>query len=171
MLAKLRIANQLAEVLLCVLLLFLMSQISIPLQPVPITLQTLGVMIIGLRCNRKVAFYSVLTYLSLGAIGCPVFVNFSSGIIRPTTGYFIGFLVAVSVMNSVSESLKNKALIRNLLSCIAGTITIFVCGISWLAVYLGLKQAIVVGLLPFIIPGIVKILLLVGVLQYLNHDK
>lgn len=68
--------STLAEILSCVLLLFLMAQISIPLQPVPITLQTLGVMLIGLKFHRRTAFYSVLTYLSLGAAGLPVLANF-----------------------------------------------------------------------------------------------
>ena len=168
--------NQLTELLLCVLLLFLMAQVSIPLQPVPITLQTLGVMIIGLKFNRKTAFYSVLTYISLGAIGFPVLANFSGGyhiFLGPTGGYLIGCLAAVIVMSNVNELLKPKykSLICNSLSCLAGTIVIFICGVSWLAIYVGIKQAIIVGILPFIIPGVIKIFLLVTALQYLGYTK
>ncbi|WP_425385866.1 biotin transporter BioY [Wolbachia endosymbiont (group A) of Barypeithes pellucidus] len=165
--------STLTEILSCVLLLFLMAQISIPLQPVPITLQTLGVMLIGLKFNRRTAFYSVLTYLSLGAIGFPVLANFSGGyhiFLRPTGGYLIGCLAAVIVMGEVNEllSLKCELLARNSFSCIVGTAMIFICGTSWLAVYLGLEQAIMVGVLPFILPGLVKIFLLVAALQYLK---
>jgi biotin transport system substrate-specific component len=69
----------LTEIFSCVLLLFLMAHASIPLQPVPITLQSLGIMLIGLKFSRKTAFYSVLTYMLLGAAGFPIFANFSGG--------------------------------------------------------------------------------------------
>lgn len=165
--------STLAEILSCVLLLFLMAQISVPLQPVPITLQTLGVMLIGLKFNRRTAFYSVLIYLSLGAAGFPVFANFSSGyhiFLGPTGGYLIGCLAAVMVMNKVNELLnsKYKSFVCNSLSCLAGTAVIFICGVSWLSVYFGLERAIMVGVLPFILPGLVKIFLLVAALQYLK---
>ncbi|MDR2831345.1 MAG: biotin transporter BioY [Rickettsiales bacterium] len=150
-----------------------MAQISIPLQSVPITLQTLGVMLIGLKFNRKTAFYSVLTYISLGAIGFPVLANFSGGyhiFLGPTGGYLIGCLAAVMVMGEVNELLNSKyrSFVCNSLSCLAGTIIIFICGVSWLAIYMGIKQAIIVGVLPFILPGLVKIFLLVAALQYLK---
>lgn len=165
-----QLINQLSGIVLCVLLLFLTAQISIPLQPVPITLQTLGVMIVGLRFNCKVAFYSVLTYISLGAIGLPVFANFSGDLFRPAAGYLIGFLPAVVVMSRIME-FKHESFIGNFLSCLAGTTIIFICGVSWLSIYMGLKQAVVVGVLPFIIPGMIKIFLLVTALQYLNYTK
>jgi biotin transport system substrate-specific component len=165
--------STLIEILSCILLLFLTTQISIPLQPAPITLQSLGVMLIGLKFNRKTAFYSVLTYLSLGAVGLPVFANFSGGyhiLFGPTGGYLFGFLAAVMVMGEVNKLLDSKceSLIHNSLSCLAGTAMIFICGVSWLAIFVGLKQAIMVGVLPFILPGLVKIFLLVAALQYLK---
>ncbi|WCR54230.1 MAG: Biotin transporter BioY [Wolbachia endosymbiont of Ctenocephalides orientis wCori] len=161
----------LIEIFCCTLLLFLTAQISIPLQPVPITLQTLGVMFIGLKFNSRTAFCSVFTYILLGTIGAPVFANFSGGyhiILGQTGGYLIGCLAAVIVMDEINKLLKPKygLLVCNFVSCLAGTITIFVCGISWLAIYLGLKQAMTVGLLPFIFPGFIKIVLLVATLQY-----
>lgn len=168
--------NQLIEVLSCILLLFLMAQISIPLQPVPITLQTLGVMLIGLKFNHQTAFYSVLTYISLGAAGFPVLANFSGGyhiFFGPTGGYLIGCLAAVIVMSSVNELLKPKykSLICNSLSCLAGTIVIYICGVSWLAIYVGIKQAMMVGILPFILPGLIKIFLLVAALKYFDSNN
>ncbi|QOD38456.1 biotin transporter BioY [Candidatus Wolbachia massiliensis] len=165
--------STLAEILSCVLLLFLMSQISIPLQHVPITLQSLGVMLIGLKFSRRTAFYSVLTYLSLGAAGLPIFADFSGGyhiFLGPTGGYLVGFLAAVIVMSKVNELLNSKCgpLMRNSLSCLAGTAMIYICGVSWLAIYVGLKQAAMVGFLPFILSGLVKVFLLVAALQYLK---
>ncbi|UPA55330.1 biotin transporter BioY [Wolbachia pipientis] len=164
--------STLAEILSCVLLLFLMAQISVPLQPVPITLQTLGVMLIGLKFNRRTAFYSMLTYLSLGAAGFPVFANFCGYhiFLGPTGGYLIGCLAAVMVMSKVNELLNSeyKSFVCDSSSCLAGTVVIFICGVGWLAIYVGLEQAIMVGILPFILPGLVKIFLLVAALQYLK---
>ncbi|WP_410530035.1 biotin transporter BioY [Wolbachia endosymbiont (group A) of Ennomos erosarius] len=107
-------------------------------------------MLIGLKFNRRTAFYSVLTYLSLGAAGLPVLANFSGGyhaLLGPTGGYLIGCLVAVIMMGEVNEllSLRCELLARNSFSCIVGTAMIFICGASCLAVYLGLEQAIMVG--------------------------
>lgn len=165
--------STLVEIFFCVLFLFLMTQIRIPLRPVPITLQSLGVMLIGLKFNRKTAFYSVLTYLSLGTAGLPIFAGFPSGyhiLLGPTGGYLIGFLAAVMAMSEVNELLDSKceSLMRNSLSCLVGTVVIFIYGVSWLAIHVGLKQAIMVGVLPFILPGLVKIFLLVAALQYLK---
>ncbi|MGL9688340.1 MAG: biotin transporter BioY [Wolbachia sp.] len=165
--------STLVEIFFCVLFLFLVTQMRIPLQPVPITLQSLGVMLIRLKFNRKTAFYSVLTYLSLGTAGLPIFADFSSGyhtLLGPTGGYLIGFLAAVMAMDEVNELLDSKceSLVRNSLSCLAGTAVIFIYGISWLAIHVGLKQAIMIGVLPFILPSLVKIFLLVATLQYLK---
>nr|WP_246168569.1 biotin transporter BioY [Wolbachia endosymbiont of Ctenocephalides felis wCfeT] len=130
-------------------------------------------MLIGLKFNRKTAFHSVLTYLSLGAAGFPVFANFSGGyhiFLGPTGGYLIGCLAAIMVMSRVNEILRFKygLLMRNSLSCLASTTVIFICGVSWLAICVGLGQAISDGMLPFILPGLVKIFLLVAALQYLE---
>ncbi|AOV88541.1 hypothetical protein WH35_05310, partial [Wolbachia endosymbiont of Drosophila incompta] len=105
--------------------------------------------------------------------GLPVLANFSGGyhaLLGPTGGYLIGCLAAVMVMSKVNELLnsKYKSFVCNSLSCLAGTVVIFICGVSWLAVYLGLGQAIMVGVLPFILPGLIKIFLLVAALQYLK---
>jgi len=130
-------------------------------------------MIIGLKSACKTAFYSVLTYLSLGTAGLPIFADFSGGyhtLLGPIGGYLIGFLAAVMVMGEVNELLdfKCKSLMRNSLSCLAGTVVIFIYGVSRLSIHVGLKQAITVGVLPFILPGLVKIFLLVAALQYLK---
>ncbi|WP_333024002.1 biotin transporter BioY [Wolbachia endosymbiont of Pentidionis agamae] len=171
------IASRLIEVLFCVLFLFLTSQISIPLHPVPITLQTLGVMIIGLKFSSRTAFYSVFTYILFGIIGVPVFANLSAGyyvLIGPSGGYLIGFLAAATIIGSMKEFLSKqefKPFLSYFLSSLVGTILIFIFGVSWLAIHVGFKQAIISGVLPFIIPGIVKSILLAATLQYLDCTK
>ncbi|MBV0899906.1 MAG: biotin transporter BioY [Wolbachia endosymbiont of Fragariocoptes setiger] len=76
-----------------------------------------------------------------GISGLLVFVDFSSGIISPTFGYLIGFLSAVLIVNQSLKSRYNP-FISNLFSCFAGIIIIFIFGVSRLALYLGLQQAI-----------------------------
>src|SRR5437660_1344422 len=98
--------NEAFQILIGVSLLFLCAEVSIPLKPVPITLQTVPVLLIGLYYSRKAAIKTMLAYLSLGTLGLPIFANFSGGIhtlINVTAGYRIGFLVAVVAMTTARE--------------------------------------------------------------------
>ncbi|HVV68744.1 MAG TPA: biotin transporter BioY [Gammaproteobacteria bacterium] len=153
-------------------LLFLCSQVSIPLQPVPITLQTVGVMLVGITFPRKIAVQAVLSYLALGAIGVPVFADFSGGLavfIGPTAGYLVGFLFAILVMSTIAAKQKNS---RNLWSmfgnCCIGTCVVFLFGILGLLPFMNLNHAVQVGLIPFILPGLIKIVLLTICLKFLK---
>jgi biotin transport system substrate-specific component len=151
------------------LLLFLTSQISIPLEPVPVTLQTLSVMLIGLTFDRKAALNAVGLYLLLGAIGLPVFSEFSGGflhLIGPKGGYLLGFAFAVVAMGAFRTVFKRDTLLNNLVNCLLGTSLIFMFGISWLSRFIGFEMAIKGGLLPFVIPGLVKAGLLCVALGY-----
>ncbi len=167
--------THIVEVLFCVALLFLMSQITIPLNPIPITLQSVAVMVIGLKFDRRVAVSSVCVYLLLGICGVPVFARFSSGyqvlLGGPGCGYYIGFMAAVIAMSYINKLFESRLFVRNILSCLVGTVVIYVCGVGWLSVGIGIGQAIKVGLLPFIIPGMAKILVLVTILHYMDYDK
>jgi biotin transport system substrate-specific component len=155
-------------------LMFFASQISIPLEPVPITLQTFGVMLLGLIFERKTAIKSVALYLSLGALGVPVFANFSGSVVNfagPTGGYLIGFLACVIVMTTVRQRLKSEHFVAIALNALLGTFVIMGFGVAWLSVLIGVKPAMHVGLLPFIVPGIMKALLLAIVVRFLRLDK
>lgn len=154
-----------------VFLLFLTTQISIPLEPVPITLQTFGIMLLGLTFERKIALKSILSYLSLGAVGVPVFANFKGGaatFMSPTGGYLLGFLVAIVVMVNLRKYFKQETFWNYAFIAMMGTLSIFVCGILWLTHFMNLEKAIQVGFLPFVVPGIVKILLLALSVKYVK---
>jgi len=155
-------------------LLFFTSQVSIPLEPVPITLQTFGVMLLGLIFERKTAIKSMALYLSLGAVGAPVFANFAGGITYfagPTGGYLIGFLACVIVMTTIRQRLKSNHLLAITFNALLGTAVIMGFGVTWLSVLIGFKPAIHAGLIPFIVPGIMKALLLAIVVRFLRLDK
>lgn len=152
-------------------LLILLTQISIPLKPVAITLQTVGVMLLGLRFERKAAIQAVLFYIVLGSLGMPIFTNFQGGIAKlmgPSGGYLIGFLFSIDVMTRIRPLLNPNNIFHLALNALIGTIIIYACGVLWLSHLIGFKAAIYGGLLPFILPGLVKILLLSGILRYLR---
>ena len=149
-----------------VLLLTALSQVSIPLEPVPVTLQTVAVMLLGLTYSPAVAVKAVLAYLGLGALGVPVFASFSSGawiLTGKTAGYLWGFAVAAGLMAYLKDRFELQSVWRHdLLLCLIGTLVIFVIGVSWLSLLIGPQAAITYGLVPFILPGLAKALLLVG---------
>ncbi len=166
--------NTYLQVLIAVGLLFCSAHISIPLQPVPITLQSVAVMLIGLFYSRKQAVRSVVSYLLLGALGVPVFAKFGAGpayFCGPTAGYLFGFLAAVAAMSFFREKFAKQTALNMLCSCLLGSGLIYACGVSWLACFIGFEKAIQVGLLPFIIPGCFKALLLSQAARFIVSKK
>lgn len=152
--------KNLALIILGVGLLFLTSQISIPIGLIPITMQTVGVMLIALAFRPAIAITTVLIYLTLGVLGLPVFANFRSGLqvlFGPSGGFLWGFLAAVMVMNMLKQHLSNRNLYHICLNCCCGTLIILIVGVIWLAFYIGLAAALKSGFYPFIIPGLIKI--------------
>lgn len=151
-------------------LLFVAAQIQIPLQPVPITLQTVAVMILGLLFDRRSAMQAVLLYLSLGFLGLPIFAGFSNGaLVGARAGYLVGFALAIWAMTMVRDRVGDpKSFVALFGLSLLGSLIIFACGITWLSVSLGLKNAILVGFVPFVIPGLVKAGLLSGAIRFLR---
>jgi biotin transport system substrate-specific component len=157
------------KITLGVFALFASAQISLPLKPVVITLQTLVVMVIGLTYSRKEAVTTMLSYLSCGALGLPMFTNMQGGIAKlmgPTGGYLLGFLVAVYVMSYLKEKLN----FPNLYNCIVGQVIIYVPGVLWLATFIGLEASIYKGFLVYIPSGIAKIFLLLLILRAIKKS-
>lgn len=149
-------------------LLFFCSQITIPLQPVAITLQTVAMLVIGLTFSKADAIRSVSTYLAIGALGAPVFANFSGGFLKligPAGGYYFGFLAAVWVMCTLRERFSKTNM---LWIAFAGQVTLYACGLLWLCTYVGFDKAIAFGLTPFIIPGLIKSAIVASIVGYLK---
>lgn len=162
------------QVALGVALLFLSAQIRIPVEPVAITLQTVGIMLIGLTFARKAAIQTIVSYLGMGAMGLPMFTNFGGGYLSflgATGGYLFGFLVAIVCMTSFRQHFKKQNLRYILLNCMMGTTIIYACGIAWLAHFMSFNQALQAGLFPFILPGIMKIIALAAAVRYLKRGS
>ena len=164
--------QQLLKVSLGVILLAAFSQVSIPLEPVPVTLQTVAVMLIGLTYAPSQAIQTVLAYLALGAVGVPVFANFSAGaavLLGKTGGYLWGFVFAVFLMSFLQQKkLIASKWLQDSLLCTVGTAVIFITGVSYLAGFIGFDAAITYGFWPFVLPGIAKIMLLVAARRALS---
>ena len=127
--------------------------VSIPFFPVPLTLQTLFVLLAG-AVMKRYAVIPVSLYVLLGALGLPVYHTGVTGIgilLVPTGGYLIGFIFAALVTGIAYE---HKSETIRIIGLVAGTIIIYLFGIAWLmySLALGFIPAIISGMLPFI-PG------------------
>ncbi|WP_392506521.1 biotin transporter BioY [Rickettsia sp. 2024-CO-Wats] len=161
--------RQAIEIVLGIALLTICSQIVIPIKPIFISLQTVAVIFIGLTYNKTTAPLIILSFITLGVMGIPVFGRFSSGLrilFGPTGGYLAGFVIAVYVMASLKDKIFTSNKWLNQISlCLIGNIIIMSLGWMWLSTLLGASGAFYGGVLPFIIPGIIKSVLLIGLIH------
>ena len=149
------------------------SWISIPLGPVPFTLQTLGILAVMLTAGGSRGTIAILVYLALGAVGVPVFAGFKGGImsfIGPTGGFLIGFILAALVYWLLEKHILKKLMttpvktwIFGMLGFIVFEIIMYIVGVIWfMTVYaaqtdpVGLATVMTWCVIPFIIPDIVK---------------
>jgi biotin transport system substrate-specific component len=163
--------NTALKVFLSVILMIACANISIPLKPVPITLQTMGVLLIGLSLKPREALLAILGYVSLGAAGAPVFTGWASGVnclVGATGGYCVGFICAAPAMAFLRQKFSSPSSLFILSICFVGQFIIYTFGISWLANSYGWEKAISVGLIPFILPGMIKCVLLTGILKTIH---
>jgi biotin transport system substrate-specific component len=139
----------------------LASQLYIPIQPVPITMQTLAVLLVGSTLGATRGALSMALYLALGLVGLPVYSEGASGpavLFGATGGYIIGFVFAAALTGWLAQRNWDKKFLGAAVSFSAGTIVIFAFGLVGLGLVLGgtLEQTLAWGLYPFIIGGIVK---------------
>lgn len=144
------------------------AQVQVPLWPVPITGQTLAVLLVGSSLGALRGTLSMLLYAVLGMVGLPVFSDATSGmgvILGPTGGYIVGFVFAAAFTGWIAQRSWDRRVLRSLLAFVGGTVVTFAVGLPWLAISLGLdlQQTLQGGLYPFIIGGIVKSVIAAGV--------
>lgn len=145
-------------------LIALAAQISIPLpfSPVPITGQTFAVLLVGALLGRRLAALSVAAYLAQGLAGLPVFAGGTAGLgklLGPTGGYLLGFWVAALLVGYLAERGWTLQVGKTLLAMLLGNALIYLCGLPYLALFVGFEKMLVAGLVPFIIGDTIKILL------------
>lgn len=146
------------------------AQVSVPLWPVPITGQTLAVLLVGSALGARRGALSMLVYALLGVIGLPVFAGGSAGfavLVSPSGGYIVGFVAAAALVGWIAERFGDRPLRNAALSFALGTVVTFAVGMAWLAISLGLdlQQTLEFGLYPFVLGGAVKALLGAGIIS------
>lgn len=153
-------ANMFLKPLTLSLLIAASAQISIPTPWVPITCQSLVILMIGLLNRPQIATLSILYYLGEIAIGLPFAAGMKGGalvLVGPTAGYLFGFYLA-STLGAVIQQ-KHKKLTSFFVTSTLMTIAIYTPGVLWLSTFVGVEKATQVGLIPFLseIPAFITI--------------
>jgi biotin transport system substrate-specific component len=152
------------------LLLTASAKAQFPMWPVPMTMQSFVVLVLGMAYGPRLAAATVALYLAQGAFGLPVFAGtpekglglaYMAG---PTGGYLAGFMVAAVAMGWLAERGWDRTLVRSVIAMSIGTVLLFACGVGWLAVLIGWQKAIAGGLTPFILGSVLKLALAAAVL-------
>lgn len=141
-----------------------LAQIAIPVpgSPVPVTGQTLGVLLLGTTYGSTLGVTTFALYILAGIAGAPVFANSGHGLERitgATGGYLIGMLVATFILGQFARFRLDQKFLTALPSMLIGTVTTFSFGLVWLHQYTGQSWSwtIKVGLTPFIVGEALKI--------------
>lgn len=170
-----RSVNLLRDILVIVgfsIFLALCAQVSfhiLPLTPVPITLQTLGVLLTGAALGSRRGALAMLAYLAEGAAGLPVFSGGTAGFVQLigfTGGYLWAFPIAAYVTGLLSERRLDRSFLTSALAMLPGSLIIYAIGVPWLAValHIGLPKAFLLGMVPFIIGDTLKLLIAAALL-------
>jgi biotin transport system substrate-specific component len=145
-------------------LIALSAQIAIPLPftPVPVTGQTLTVLLLGMLMGARRGGAAVVAYLIQGAVGAPFFAGGGAGwpvLLGPTGGYLLGFIPAVLFTGYLARRGWDRHFVLSHLALLAGNSVIYLVGLPWLSLFIGRQQALSLGLVPFIPGDLIKIAL------------
>jgi biotin transport system substrate-specific component len=168
--------SQLLLVIAGTLLLAVSAKVQVPFWPVPMTMQTFVVLLIGAAYGARLAGFTLAAYLAEGAAGLPVFAK-GAGLAYmagPTGGYLAGFVIAAVVVGWLADRGYGRAVVTTLVAFLAGEVIIFALGVGWLAggfPGLGLQKALADGLMPFLPAEALKIALACAVLPLAWRTK
>ncbi|HZJ08389.1 MAG TPA: biotin transporter BioY [Trueperaceae bacterium] len=145
-----------------VLLLALLAQVRLQIGPVPITGQTLGVLLLGAAYGLPLGVTTVVAYALLGAAGLPVFAGGGSGLAYlagPTGGYLVGFVLAAALLGYLARRGWDQSLASCALAMGLASLTIYLPGLAWLhyALGLGWRATVAAGLTPFLVGDVIKL--------------
>ncbi|WP_423924085.1 biotin transporter BioY [Frigoribacterium sp. 2-23] len=151
-----------------------LAQVQVPMWPVPITGQTLAVMLVGATLGARRGALSMISYLVLGVVGLPIFAEFSGGplsVMKPSFGFIVGFIPAAFAIGWLSQRNWDKKWLLSLAAFFLASLIPFAFGLPYMAVVLGqlgvdnsISNVIALGVLPFIVGGIAKWLIAASVL-------
>jgi len=172
--SALRRAEQAGAVLFVTMLTAVAAQVSVPLPftPVPFTFQPMVVLVGAAALGARLGAASQVLYLALGLAGLPVFAaspvlaQGAARLLGPTGGYLMAYPLAAFIAGALAERGFDRRYVTALLAMICGLAVVFLGGVSWLALVVqparGFSGAVTTGLIPFIVPDVLKLLVAAG---------
>jgi len=149
--------------------------VPLPTTPVPISGQTLAVLLVGALLGSRLGTLSVLAYLGEGLAGLPVFALGTSAwspsripgvpvILGPTAGYLVGFVVAAFLVGWLAERGWDRRPLSTALAMVIGNLAIYLVGVAWLLRFVPSGSVLMAGVVPFIPGDLLKIAIAAAVL-------
>ncbi|MDP7158232.1 MAG: biotin transporter BioY [SAR324 cluster bacterium] len=142
-------------------LLAVSAKVQVPFWPVPMTMQTFVVLVLAIACGPRLGAATVALYLVEGGAGLPIFAN-GGGLaymMGPTGGYLVGFLASALVVGFLAERGWDRSMITTAAAMLIGEVVIFACGLAWLGQFTTYEKVVELGLTPFLLSEVFKILL------------
>ena len=167
-------ARTVARCGVCMALLAVSAWITVPLGPVPFTMQTFVLALLPQVMRTRDAVFTVVVYLLLGAVGVPVFSGFQGGLgvlVGPTGGYLLGFAAGMPVAGAVMHASVLPRRARGAAGGVALLAVSYALGtVQLMNVYaLDAPAALAVAVVPFVVPDVAKVALSVGVAERVNR--
>jgi biotin transport system substrate-specific component len=150
---------QVGAVLLGTLFLALSSWIEVPMYPVPMTMQTFAVTVVGAFYGWRLGGLTILAWLGEAMVGLPVLAGGAGGLAHfagPTLGYLVAFPIAGALVGYLAEQGWTRNLALGFAAMLMGNALCLVIGGAYLASLIGPEQAMILGVVPFILGGILK---------------
>lgn len=162
-LRSLSLVQKAALVLIGTIVLTLSSQLAVPMVPVPITMQTFAVTMIGALYGWRLGTLTVLAWLGEAAIGLPVLANGSGSLaafVGPTAGYLVSFPLMAALVGYVCERFAfSQSVVGGTSLHLSANLLGLVLGTAWLSGLFGFEKAFAVGFAPFILGAVLKSIL------------
>lgn len=166
---------QIGAVVVGSLFLALCSWIEVPMVPVPINMQTFGVALVGALYGWRLGAITIVAWLTQAAVGMPVLSGGAAGahhFVGPTAGYLFAFPIAGALTGWLAERGWNGTRpVLAFVSMVLGNAVCLVLGAAWLATVIGPEQAIVHGVMPFLVGAVLKSALGAAVLALFMRGK
>jgi biotin transport system substrate-specific component len=151
------------------LILALASRISVPMVPVPITMQTFAITMIGALYGWRLGAVMVLAWLGEAAIGFPVLAGGAGGVapfMGPTAGYLVSFPIIAALVGWLAErGWSGNRIVRSFIAHLSVNILCLAIGGAWLAALIGAEKGWLLGVAPFILGAVLKSALAAAVLK------
>lgn len=129
---ELNLIRQAGLVLGASLFIAVAAQVSVPFYPVPLTLQTLAILLVGFALGARLGAFAVLAYLAEGAMGLPVFANFNNGaaFFGPTAGFLVGFLALAWIAGKAAD-MGIRSIVGTAVAALIASAVLYIPGIAW----------------------------------------